>query len=86
MANGVRWGEHVEAVDLVVEGHLTLDRQPVDEIVDRLGTVGRPVVDGLEVRHGRRILGGTDKLARSRPRQSSVQAVDSTECGLMALC
>ena len=43
-------GEHVEAVDLVVEDHLTLDRQPVDEVVDRLGAIRRAVVDGL---HGR---------------------------------
>jgi hypothetical protein len=60
-------GEHVEAVDLVVEDHLTLDRQPVDEVVDRLGAVGRAMVDGLEVRHVRRIAAGTDKVVGSRP-------------------
>jgi hypothetical protein len=45
---GAGWrGMHFETIDLVVEGHLALHGQPVDEVVDRLGAVARPVVDSL---------------------------------------
>jgi hypothetical protein len=58
----VGWGKHVETVDLVVERYLALDREPVDEVVDWLCAIGRPIVDGLEVRHEGTIPRATDNL------------------------
>lgn len=52
--------EHVQTVDLVVQRHLPLHREPVDEVVDGLGSIGRPVVDRTEAGHGRRLWAGTD--------------------------
>jgi hypothetical protein len=48
---GLRGCEHVQAIDLIVERHLALGVQPVNEVVDRLGSVSRAVVDGLKRGH-----------------------------------
>jgi hypothetical protein len=44
--------KHVQAVDLVVEADLLLDAETLNELIDRLRSIGRAVVDGLKVRHG----------------------------------
>jgi hypothetical protein len=49
--------------DLVVESYLTLHGQPVDELIDRLGPVWRPVVDRLEIRHRLRLSVNSDNLS-----------------------
>lgn len=45
--------QHVEPVNLVVEDRLPSCVQAVDEVADRLCTVGCTIVDRLEVRHDR---------------------------------
>ena len=44
----VRCAEFVDAVDLIVEHHLLLDREHVDEVADRLEPVRGAVVDGVK--------------------------------------
>jgi hypothetical protein len=55
-------GKHVESIDLVVEGDLPFDRQGIDEVVDRLASVRRPIVDRLHLPKGRTRIGQRDEV------------------------
>jgi hypothetical protein len=54
--------EQVQPVDLIVEDYLLLGAQSLDESVDRLGTILRPIVNRLQVRHVPRLVVGSDGL------------------------
>jgi hypothetical protein len=49
--------EHVQPIDLIVECHLALRVQPIDEVVYRLGAVSGAVVDGLKLGHNSNVGG-----------------------------
>jgi hypothetical protein len=72
---------HVETIDLVVEGHLALHGQLVDEVVDRLGAVARPVVDSLKF-----ATRGTIPRKAPRPRRQGMASVDPVSEGGFEAC
>jgi hypothetical protein len=61
-----RVGQVVQTVDLVVEDDLHLDGQALNELIDRLHTIGRPVEDALQPSHPPTLPEQTDTPTRPR--------------------
>lgn len=68
-----RRGEHVQAVDLVVEGDLLLGGQTLNEGVNRLRAISLAVVDRLKVCHVPRLVAALDGLQSTQGRLQRVR-------------